>query len=186
MKSKRSGVELSFRQGYFARTSDSDIKESEKDKDKSGNDPQLQQTACRDLLTSTSVLVVAQALAPDKPGLAKYFMNIDARMLTFTPGDDGKRDVKLDVAICSFDRSGKPLQYFQEHVDKKFDEKDYAAMRGVPHAIEFTPHPDTARIRMVVRDVASGEIGSLNVPFALASPAAAVTDNPAAPPSGKN
>ncbi len=186
VKSKRSGVELSFRQGYFARTSDSDIKESEKDKDKSGNDPQLQQTACRDLLTSTSVLVVAQALAPDKPGLAKYFMNIDARMLTFTPGDDGKRDVKLDVAICSFDRSGKPLQYFQEHVDKKFDEKDYAAMRGVPHAIEFTPHPDTARIRMVVRDVASGEIGSLNVPFALASPAAAVTDNPAAPPSGKN
>jgi VWFA-related protein len=186
VKSKRSGVELTFRQGYFARTSDSDMKEIEKDKDKSGNDPQLQQTACRDLLTSTSVLVVAQALAPDKPGQAKYFLNIDARMMTFTPGDDGKRDLKMDVAMCTFDRSGKPLQYFQEHVDQKFAEADYAALRGVPHAISFAPHPDTARIRMVVRDVASGEIGSLNVPFALANPAAAVTSSPAAPPSGKN
>lgn len=185
MKSKRSGVELSYRQGYFARKTDSDAKGSEKD-DKSGNDPQLQQTACRDLLTSTSVLVVVQALAPDKPGLAKYFLNIDSRMMTFTPGDDGKRDLKMDVAICSFDHSGKPLQYYQEHVDKQFDEKDFAALRGVPHAIEFTPHPDTARIRLVVRDVASGEIGSLNVPFALGPAAAAVTNNPGAPATGKN
>ncbi len=186
VKSKRSGVELSYRQGYFARKADSDVKSTEKD-DKSGNDPQLQQTACHDLLTATSVLVVAQALAPDQPGMAKYFLNIDARMMTFTPGDDGKRDLKMDVAICSFDRTGKPLQYFQQHVDKKFDEKDYLAMRGVPHAIEFSPHADTARIRLVVRDVASGEIGSLNVPFALAPAAAAVTNNlPNAPSTGKN
>jgi len=184
VKSKRSGVELSFRQGYYARKSDLDGKES--GKEKSGNDPQLQQTACRDLLTSTSVLVVAQALAPDKPGLAKYYLNIDARMLTFAPADDQKRDVKLDVAICSFDRSGKPLQYFQQHVDKQFEEKEYAAMRGVSHAIQFAPHADTARVRLVVRDVASGEIGSLNVPYAAPSAAAIVTNNPSTPPSGKN
>jgi VWFA-related protein len=184
VKSKRPGVELSFRQGYYARTTDSDTKE--KEKDKSGNDPQLQHTACQDLLTSTSVLVVAQGLAPDKPGLAKYFLNIDSRMLTFTPGDDGTRNVKLDVAICSFDRSGKPLQYFQEHVDKKFDEKEYATVRAVPHAIEFAPVEGTARVRLVVRDAPSGAIGSLNVPYAVPSSAAAATASPGAPPSGKN
>ena len=151
---------------------------------KLGNDPQLQQTACQDLLTATSVLVVAQGLAPDKPGLAKYFLNIDSRMLTFTPGDDGKRDVKLDVAICSFDRSGKPLQYFQEHVDKKFDEKEYATVRAVPHAIEFAPAEGTARVRLVVRDVSSGEIGSLNVPYT--APTAAASASPVPPPAGKN
>ena len=187
VKSRRPGVELSYRQGYYARATASDAKEKDKDKDndKSGNDPQLQQTACHDLLTSTSVLVVAQALAPDKPGLAKYFLNIDSRMLTFNAGDDGKRDLKLDVAICSFDRAGKPLQYFQEHVDKKFDEKEYEAMRGVPHAIMFEPAEGTARVRLVVRDAASGQIGSLNVPYVVPTSAAATT-NPSALPSGKN
>ncbi len=174
VKSTRPGVELSFRQGYFARATDSGAKE----KDKSSNDTQLQEAACQDLLTSTSVLVVAQALAPDKPGLAKYYLNVDARMLTFSAADDGKRDLKMDVAICSFDRSGKALQYFQERVDKKFDEKDYANQRGVPHAIEFAPVEGTARVRLVVRDSASGQIGSLNVPYTVpANPAAAVTNN---------
>lgn len=186
VKSKRSGVELSYRQGYFARKTDSDATVKAKD-DKSGNDPQLQQTACHDLLTSTSVLVVAQALAPDKPGMAKYFLNIDSRMMTFTPGDDGKRNLRMDVAMCTFDHSGKPLQYFQQHVDKQFEEKDYAALRGVSHAIQFEPHPDTARVRLVVRDVASGEIGSLNVPYAAPSSAAAtVTNSATPPPAAKN
>jgi VWFA-related protein len=187
VKSTRPGVELSFRQGYFARATDSGTKE----KDKSSNDAQLQEAACQDLLTSTSVLVVAQALAPDKPGLAKYYLNVDARMLTFAAADDGKRDLKMDVAICSFDRSGKALQYFQERVDKHFDEKDYANLRGVPHAIEFAPVEGTARVRLVVRDSASGQIGSLNVPYtAPANPPAAVTNNvnpqPGGAPPGKN
>ena len=183
VKSKRSGVDLSFRQGYYARAGESAVKEA----DKSGKDPQLNQAACADLLTATSILVVAQALAPDKPGLAKYFLSVEPRMLTFTPGDDGKRDLQLDVAICSFDQSGKPLQYFQQHVEKKFDEKDYAALRGVPHGIEFAPLAGTARVRLVVRDSASGAMGSLNVPYAPPSAAAAaVTASPSTPPSGKN
>ena len=182
VKSKRPGVELSFRQGYYARGSETAAKET----DKSGIDPQLNQAACQDLLTSTSVLVVAQALAPDKPGLAKYYLSIDPRMMTFTQGDDGKRDLQMDVAMCAFDRSGKPLQYFQQHVEKKFEEKDYAALRGVPHAIEFAPKEGATRVRMVVRDSATGEMGSLNVPYAVPNSAAAVTPNPGAPPSGKN
>ncbi len=185
VKSTGPGVGLSFRQGYFARATDSGARE--KEKDKSGNDPQLQEAACQDLLTSTAVLVVAQALAPDKPGLAKYYLNIDARMLTFSAGEDGKRGLKMDVAVCSFDRSGKALQYFQENVEQKFDEKDYASMRGVPHAIEFAPVAGTARVRLGVRDSASGQIGSLNVPYAVpasAAPAATNHVNPA--PGGKN
>jgi VWFA-related protein len=182
VKSKRPGVELSFRQGYYARGPETATKET----DKSGIDPQLNQAACQDLLTSTAVLVVAQALAPDKPGLAKYFLSVDPHMMTFTPGGDGKRDLQMDVAICAFDRSGKPLQYFQQHVDKKFEEKDYAALRGVPHGIEFEPKEGTTRVRMVVRDSASGEMGSLNVPYAVPSSPAAATTSPEATPGSKN
>src|SRR5260370_22126484 len=159
VKSTGPGVGLSFRQGYFARATDSGTKE----KDKSSNDAQLQEAACQDLLTSTSVLVVAQALAPDKPGLAKYYLNIDARMLTFSAGEDGKRGLKMDVAVWSFDRSGKALQYFRENVERKFDEKDYASMRGVPHAIEFAPVAGTARVRLVERESPSTQTSWLSV-----------------------
>jgi VWFA-related protein len=187
VKSTRPGVQLSFRQGYFARATDSVATE----KDRSGNDSQLKVAACTDLLTSTSVLVVARAMPPDQPTQAKYFMNIDAHMLTFAAAEDGNRQLRMDVAICSFDRSGKALQYFQEKVDQKFSQKEYSSLRGVPHAIEFAPKEGTARVRLVVRDSASGQMGSVDVPYAAAgNPPAAVTNNlnpqPGAAPPGKN
>jgi VWFA-related protein len=182
VKSARPGLELSFRQGYYARA-----EVEPKEKDKSGNDPQLQGAACEDLLTSTSVLVVAQALPPDKPGLAKYFMSIDPRMLTFSAGDDGKRDLKMAVAICGYDRTGKALQYFQQNVDQQFAEKDYASLHGVPHVIQFAPREGTARVRLVVRDSASGQMGSLDMPYAApASPVPAATNNVSLPPGARN
>jgi VWFA-related protein len=184
VKSTRPGLELSFRQGYYARATDAGVKAA---KDKAGNDPQLQEAACQDLLTSTTVLLVAQALPPDKPGLAKYFMNIDARMLTFSQGDDGKRNLKMAVAICSYDHTGKALQYFQQNVDQQFAEKDYAALRAVPHAIEFTPAEGTARVRLVVRDATSGQMGSLDIPYAApVAPVPAAASNGSTPPSGRN
>ena len=181
VKSKRPGLELSFRQGYYARATDAGAKE------KAGNDPQLQEAACQDLLTSTTVLVVAQALPPDKPGLAKYFMSVDARMLTFTAGDNGSHDLKMDMAICSFDRSGKALQYFQEKVSQQFAEQAYASMRGVPHVIEFAPAAATARVRLAVRDSASGQMGSLDIPYAApAAPSPAAATNVTTQPAGRN
>ncbi len=97
------------------------------------------------------------------------------------------REVRLDVALCSFDRSSKPLQYFQEALDQKFSEKEYSSLRAIPHAIQFAPKEGTTRVRLVVRDSATGQIGSLNVPYAAtASPAPAVTNNMNAPSGGKN
>jgi hypothetical protein len=130
-------------------------------------------------------------MPPDQPGQAKYFMNIDAHMLTFPAAADGNRELRMDVAICSFDRSGKALQYFQEKMDQKFSEKEYSSLLGVPHAIEFAPKEGTARVRLVVRDSASGQMGSLDVPYmAAGSPPAAVTNNvnqqPGRAPLGKN
>jgi VWFA-related protein len=163
VKSGRPGVELSFRQGYYARSGEVAAKSN----DKNGNDPQLQEAACGDLLTSTSVLVLAEPLPPDQPGQAKYFMAIDAKMLTFTPLDGGIHEMRLDLAVCTLDRAGKALQYLQDHVQQQLAEKDYATTnaRGVSHVIQLPPKPDTARVRLVVRDVASGRLGSVDIPY---------------------
>jgi VWFA-related protein len=171
VKTTRPGIQLSFREGYFARSTDTIAKE----RDKAGNDPQLQQAACDDLLTSTSLLVVAQAMRPDAPTQAKYFLNTDSRMLTPTTTEDNKREVRLDVALCSFDRSGKALQYMQDTVDQKFEAAQFSALRGIPHAIQFAPKEGTVRIRLLVRDSNSGQMGSIDVPYgpsATVAPAA--------------
>jgi hypothetical protein len=179
VKSTRPGVQLSYREGYFAH-----LESATKEKDKNGNDPQLQQAACEDLLTSTSLLVVAQALPADQPNQAKYFLNIDSRMLSPTTTEDGKRDVRLDFAICSFDRSGKPMQYMQDAFEQKFEATQFASTRGIPHAIQFAPREGTIRIRLLVRDSNSGQMGSIEVPYAPASGAPTTTSS--APPTPVN
>jgi len=182
VKSTRPGVQLSFREGYFAHATEIVAKE----KGKSSNDPQLEQAACEDLLTSTSVLLVAQALPPDQPNQAKYFLNIDSRMLSPTTTEDGKREVRLDVALCSFDRSGKALQYLQDTIDRKFEAAQFSSMRGVPHAIQFAPREGTVRIRLLIRDSNSGQMGSLDVPYTAVPAAPATTSNVGSPAARPN
>src|SRR5258708_1079122 len=90
-------------------------------------------TGTANSIASLVVVVVAKGLATDTPKEAKYFLNIDSRMLSPTTAEDGKREVRLDVALCSFDRSGKALQYMQDTVDQKFEAAQFSAMRGIPH-----------------------------------------------------
>ncbi|MBV9183008.1 MAG: hypothetical protein JO356_17015 [Acidobacteria bacterium] len=100
-------------------------------------------------------------------------------MLTAANGDDGKREISIAFAVCSFDRSGKAIQYLQDKVTQKFTAEEYSSMRGLPHIIEFTPRDNASRIRLLVRDQMSGEIGSLDVP--LGGTAAAKSANGARP-----
>jgi VWFA-related protein len=177
VKSTRPGVQLSFRGGYYARENDANAAR----KEKAGNDPQLQEAACQDLLTATSVLLVARAMPAEKPSQATYYLGVDSRMLTFSAAENGQRELHMDVAVCAFDRAGKPVQYFQENVDQKFEAKDLAAMRGVPRMIEFTPKEGTLRVRLVVRDVATGKLGSVELPYV--APAKEAATAPPAPPA---
>ena len=160
VKTNRSGVQLSFREGYYAREGEPETKKDAKGE----NDPRLQQAACEDLLTSTSVLVVAKAYAGDQPGLAKFFMAIDSKMLTLSPD---KHEARLDLAACTLDVTGKPLQYMQDHASQQLSDKEAASGSvSISHVMQFAPAQGTARIRLVVRDVPSGKLGSVDIPYA--------------------
>jgi VWFA-related protein len=179
IKAQAPGAQLSFRQGYYARTGD---EAGAKQEDKHGNDPQLEEAACGDLLTSTSLLVIARAYPPDQPGQVKYFMVIDSKMLTFPPTDAGAHRINLDLAVCTLDRNRKPLQFLQDHVHQELTDKEYpsVAAHGVTHVVQFLPKSETATVRLVVRDAASGRLGSLDIPYPP-PPEPAVKSNLTAP-----
>jgi len=163
IKASAPGAQLAFRQGYYARNGEVNAKTE----DKHGNDPQLEEAACGDLLTATSVLVVARAYPPDQPGQVKYFMVIDSKMLTFPPTDSGAHQLNLDLAVCTLDRNRKPLQFLQDHVRQELSDKEYpsVASHGVTHIVQFLPKSETATVRLVVRDAVSGRLGSLDIPY---------------------
>ena len=163
VKARRSGVQLSFREGYFARSSDATISASEA-KD---TDTHVMHAACNDFLSATSILVSAKAVPPDQAGQAKYFLAIDPNALSFGEPESGARNLHLELAACMFSERGLPLQYFRQSVDQKFTDGEYRATltSGVTHTLSLAPKPETARIRLLVCDTATGMIGSVDLPY---------------------
>jgi VWFA-related protein len=163
VKTTRPGVQLSFREGYYARESDATISA----KDAKDTDTHVSQAACNDFLTATSILVEASALPPDQPGQTKYFLVIDPNALSFGAPDGGVRNVQIELATCMFNARGLPLQYNRQSIGQKFTETEYQSIKahGISHTISFVPKPETARVRLLVCDTRTGMIGSVDLPY---------------------
>ena len=161
------GVRLAYREGYYAR-----VAESGGADDGGKSDMNLQKAACQDLLGATAILVMAQRVASDQPGQAKFFLGIDPNAVTFTPADGGGRNLQLSFAVCAFDKDGKAVQYFHENTEQKLTEPQYEAIKshhGIPHPVAFAPPAVAVRVRLLVRDLVSGRMGSVDVPNVAAN-----------------
>ena len=179
VKTSRSGVQLSFREGYFAREADATIWA----KDAKATDAHLSQAACNDFLTATSIFVEASALPPDQPGQTKYFLVIDPNAVSFGAAD-GEQNVQIELATCMFNARGLPLQYNRQSLGQKFTETEYQTVKaqGISHTISFVPKPETARIRLLVCDTRTGMIGSVDLPY----PTQIISISSAKPENGAN
>ena len=180
VKTSRPGVQLSFREGYFAREADTTVWS----KDASATDAHLSQAACNDFLTATSIFVEASALPPDQPGQTKYFLVIDPNAVSFGAADGGAQNVQIELATCMFNARGLPLQYNRQSLGQKFTETEYQTVKaqGISHTISFVPKPETARIRLLVCDTRTGMIGSVDLPY----PTQIISISSAKPENGAN
>jgi VWFA-related protein len=180
VKTSRSGVQLSFREGYFAREADATIWA----KDANATDGRLSQAACNDFLTATAIFVEASAVPPDQPGQTKYLLVIDPNAVSFGAPDDEVRNVQIELATCMFNPHGLPLQYNRQSLGQKFTETEYQTVKahGISHTISFVPKPETARIRLLVCDTRTGMIGSVDLPY----PTQIISTSSAKPENGAN
>jgi hypothetical protein len=107
------------------------------------------------------------AKAFPEPGKLKYFVAIEPSTITFAPQSDGTQHVVLKVALCSFDKTGKPLRYLQDTIDEKLTDKQYAevqALHGFARVVSLLPTPGVAVVRVLIKDEATGQMGSVNIP----------------------
>ena len=157
VKAKEVGLHLAYRQGYFAR--------SENAPDIEDQTAELKQAACEDYLDATSLSFSAKNIAPDSPGQLKYLLSIDPSDLTLQTNNDGSREVNLAVAVCTFDKKGMPFLFMSDLVQRKFDAHEYELLgtQGLPHMISL-PSPKPPSLRVLVKDIPSGRLGSINVP----------------------
>jgi VWFA-related protein len=156
VKTREPGLHLAYRQGYFARTEGGGDSQDQK--------VELQQAACEDYLNSTSIAFSAKSLPPDSPANLKFYLTIDASALTLTPTSNGGRDLNMIVAVCTFDRKGEPFTFMSDTIQRQFDASEYLSLtaHGLPHIVSV-PGPKPPSLRLLIKDVPSGRLGSVSI-----------------------
>lgn len=153
VESKRSGLHLEYRHGYFAGQTPAQNQKAE-----------LQQAACEGYLSATSVVFAATKLPAQPAGELRFYMDIDPQSLTLSPTSDGGRKFSIEVAACTFDRKGKPLQLLTQPISGTLTPKQYEIVSrdGLAHVMAI-PAPQPAAVRLVVKDVPTDHIGTVHV-----------------------
>ena len=162
LKTRQSGIHLSFRQGYYASSTPASQAEDAKH-----IQAELQEAACRDLLTSTAILLMVQKIPASAANQVKYFIAMDMSTLTLPQTSEGRR-LSIVVAACAMDKDGAPIQFLQQPSDATLNDQQFNALlaqHGFTRTLEFAPAPGTVRLRLLVRDNGSGKMGSVDLPY---------------------
>src|SRR2546429_214870 len=101
------------------------------------------------------------------PGnLAQLDINtfIDARKLDFKRSADGKYQASFEVAGFVFDQVGRARGGISQTVNADLTEEDYqrALIKGISYTASTQAAPGYYQVRLVVREVGTGKIGSVS------------------------
>ena len=107
---------------------------------------------------------VAQPPTPDAPR-ALIRVGMDAHEVSFSRNPEGKHEAALDLLLVVFDDSGKALNQQSRTMRLSLDQAQYVQVlaKGIVLAADSDTPPKSARARVVVRDVSSGLVGSLDL-----------------------
>jgi len=153
---KSHGAHLSYRQGYYATN-------------ETNPDPKVQQAEmqkdCGELLDATGIAFTARSQPADAPGQLKFSLEIDPSALSFTPTPDGKQVLDVEVGVCTFDRKGWSQQLMAYPLHFGLDENAYKTLinGGKLRDSIFVPGPKPAAVRLLVKDIPSGRLGSIYI-----------------------
>jgi VWFA-related protein len=98
-------------------------------------------------------------------GFGSIRLNIDPASLNLT-AQDGKHTGVVDVLILQRNETGKLFERVNDTIQMNFSDATYERLRasGVPYRRTVALNPQATAMRVVVRDVATGNVGSLTIP----------------------
>jgi hypothetical protein len=149
-------------------------------------DAALRQAACFGSATPSSITLLAHLVQTGSTDTARYSLLIQADSLGFIAVSDQTRRVQLDYGVCTFDSSGLALKYLHTTVERVLSAEEYerAQEHGLPNLLEMPETGAPAFARFVVRDRATGNLGSIDVVNPLSAPVEAANQRHAKVPLG--
>jgi VWFA-related protein len=158
VKVNRSGAHLRYRQGYYASAGGSDSDDAVKSA--------LQQAAVSPLeTTSLGIVVNGKIVAPTSARNLQLQIALDPKQFLLKESGDRQKGA-LDMAFVQRDASGNILVGDKQHLELNFEQKQYEFLckAGMVLQRSVTVQPQSDEIRVVVRDLGSGSVGSVTIP----------------------
>lgn len=158
IESAGSGLQLRYRQGYYASPDRSDPEKTVS--------IELQQAADSPLdATSLGLIVSGKADGPPSVRKLDLHIGVDPKQLLLQ-NSDGHRKGALDLFFLQRDDTGKSLEAEKQHLAVNLDEKQYEFLSQAAMVFDrhITVDAETAEIRVLVRDAGSGALGSVTIP----------------------
>jgi VWFA-related protein len=106
-------------------------------------------------------------------------LNIGLAAVSLSPDGD-QWNGHLEVALYGRDDSGNAYESLSKTVDLKLQQDTYnkALKTGLPYGRSFRVDPKASSLRVIVRDLASGNIGTLTMPAPAGAPVNMANANP--------
>ena len=156
VKTSLKGAHLSYRQGYYATpegNADTRVQAAE------------MQSDCQDYLDATAVDFKATQVPSDIEGQLKFSLEIDPAALTIPATADGGHKVNVAVAVCTYNEKDWPQTLMNYPVNMALDAKKYETVttKGQLGVNIQIPAPKPPGIRVLVKDVSTGKLGSVYI-----------------------
>jgi pyruvate/2-oxoglutarate dehydrogenase complex dihydrolipoamide acyltransferase (E2) component len=111
----------------------------------------------------------ARESVPEKVQMYDLRFAILARQMTLTTTADGRYHGALDIAVAVYAADGRRLGGSKQHLEAAIPSPliDKTSDEGFYHRMNVDVPADAARMRVVVRDPASGRVGSIEIALPL-------------------
>jgi len=164
LRVNRPEVELHYRRGYFAQP------------DEPGDSWYREQVLNASLWNPVDAtgLRLTVAVRPALEGGLDLAVQTDSRDISFQPKGE-RRECALDVWLVQLDRQEKQIKTNARTNNLSLDQPTFDKVKqvnGLALAEHVNPEPEAVLLRVLVRDVASGKLGSLTVPLRRVAPPA--------------
>lgn len=154
VKAKREGVKLQHRDGF----------QLGEEAAGSGWDEAALRGALANPLGASSVMMNARCEPdPEARGGLRLFLQLDAETIAFE-GTGGVRKGVVEVTVAEMTAEGRVYPH-TETARLEVREREWArtVKEGVPYLRRWKPRADAVRLRILARDAATGQLGTLDV-----------------------